>query len=84
MDSVAISIIRTIVPVFVGAVASWLSTREIDFRPEDVATIVATLTAGFTAVYYLIARTLERRWPKAGFLLLIPAQPKYTNVTEIK
>lgn len=70
MNTVAINIIRTIVPVLVGAVGSFLATQEIKLDTEALAGLSAFLTAFLTGVYYVVARLLEEHLDsRFGYLL---------------
>lgn len=69
------SLIRTGVPIAVGSGAAWLAQRT--GYPGVVPDLgpFAAWVAGFG--YYAGVRELERRWPKFGILLGVPAQPAY-------
>jgi hypothetical protein len=71
MNPLAINMIRTYVPVGVGAVVSWLAARGIHVQPDQAAWAVASMTAVFSAAYYTIVRVLEERWPVIGNVLLL-------------
>ena len=79
MNDLAVSLIRTWVPVGVGAVLSWLITLGANISPADQAGAVAALTALCIAVYYAAVRAAERKWPQAGVLLGHVAQPSYAK-----
>ncbi len=71
MNDYLLSLVRTWVPIAVGAVLSWLAVKYGVVVPEDISTeLTAGLTGVVTAVYYALVRALERRWPKVGSLLL--------------
>ncbi len=86
------SLIRTWVPVALGAALSWLSLwvgrrwgiTWIPERPSSTFTIV--MTAVTTAVYYAGVRAIEQRWPRVGRWLvalnLVRARPVYAQPTE--
>ena len=64
------SILRTLVPVAVGAVIGWLASAGITADPQLEAALGATLTAAGTAAYYVVARLLEVHVsPHFGWLL---------------
>ena len=64
------SILRTLVPVAVGAVIGWLASAGITADPQLEAALGATLTAAGTAAYYVVARLLEvHASPAFGWLL---------------
>lgn len=71
------SVIRTIVPLFVGSAVGWLATKGIEIDRAAVITAVDTAIGG---LYYIAIRAAERRWPQAGWLLGAPGAPVY-NVT---
>lgn len=77
MNNLAISWIRTIVPVVVGSVVAFLVSKGVAVPPEVEAWLVSVLTLGFTGLYYFMARKLEQQWPKLGWLLGVASQPKY-------
>ena len=78
MNQLVISLIRTYVPLAVGAALAWLST-ELGIVDLDVQGAQALGVAIVTGLYYLVARLLERRWPEAGALLGHRSQPDYTR-----
>ena len=64
------SILRTLVPVAVGAVIGWLASAGITADPQLEAALGAALTAAGTAAYYVVARLLEVHVsPHFGWLL---------------
>jgi hypothetical protein len=77
MNDLLISFIRTAVPTIVGAVAGFLTAKGITLDPSALAGLTAFLSGLFTAVYYLIARFLESKYPKLGFLLGVAKPPTY-------
>ena len=78
-NSFVTSLIRTWVPIAVGAVVSYLLTLEIELDEQAQAGLVVSLTALLQGLYYLIVRVLERRYPKLGLLLGVESQPKYVE-----
>jgi hypothetical protein len=71
MSDYLISLIRTWVPVGIGAALTWLATRVGIVLDEDTsaqAAVVATVLV--VAVYYAVVRRLEQRWPAVGRVLL--------------
>ena len=64
------SILRTLVPVAVGAVIGWLASAGITADPQLETALAATLTAAGTAAYYIVVRVLEVHVsPHFGWLL---------------
>ena len=69
------SVVRTsIVPAIVGVLVAGAAYSGTDLPPGTVALI----TAGFTFAYWAIVRALELRFPRAGWLLLMPRPPAYS------
>jgi hypothetical protein len=64
-----LSHLRTFVPLLVGPVLAWLANKGIDLSDQSPA-IVALVSSVLIALYYSTARALERKWPKAGKLML--------------
>lgn len=77
MTDFVTSLIRTYVPIAVGALLAWLTAQGINVDKEAADGLVAFLTAIFSAAYYLAARLLEREWPELGGLLGVAKKPKY-------
>lgn len=76
-----VSLIRTYVPIAVGAFLTWLGVTFDVMIPEDASTaLVAGLVALVSALYYAIARALEARWPVFGVLLGTRRQPTYSQM----
>ncbi len=69
-----VSFIRTYVPIIVGTLATWLLTLGVEI---DSSALTGVLVSVVTAVYYGVARLLERKYPKFGWLLGRPAEPAY-------
>lgn len=70
------SIIRTIVPVIVGTILSWLLTLGIPVDGELRTALAAALTLSLTAIYYVVVRLLETYvTPKLGWLLGLAKSP---------
>lgn len=64
------SIVRTIVPIVVGAVLGWITASGIEVDPEFETALTAFVTAGFAALWYILARVFETYVsPKLGVLL---------------
>ena len=77
MNDYIVSLIRTYVPIIVGAAIAWVSAHDgigIDSAGLDVAVVGVA-----TAVYYAIVRKLEAQWPKLGWLLGMPRKPVYVK-----
>ncbi|MDM4722741.1 hypothetical protein QTQ03_25245 [Micromonospora sp. WMMA1363] len=73
-----ISLIRTAVPVAVGAVLAWLASRAGIVLDEGSSTaLTAGVVAAAVAVYYALVRALESLWPWFGLLLGRRSAPVY-------
>jgi hypothetical protein len=78
MSNYIISLIRTYVPVGVGAVASWLLLHyAFHVSPAITSGITALLTTGITYGYYALVRALELKFPWIGGFLGHTAKPVY-------
>lgn len=77
MTNTILSLVRTYVPVAVGALAAWLLTLGIELDAEAQTGLTVALTGLVVAVYYTVARLLEKRWPVFGILLGSTKQPEY-------
>ena len=79
MTDTVLSLIRTYVPVAVGSFISWLVTLGVVLDPTAEAGLITALTGLLIAVYYTVARLLEKKWPFFGFLLGSKKQPEYVQ-----
>lgn len=75
MNPLASNLLRTYVPILVGAVASWLAARGIHVDAQTQAAAVVAMTGIFQAAYYTVVRVLEERWPAVGGVLLLSKAP---------
>jgi hypothetical protein len=65
------SLIRTWVPVAVGAVLTWLATKVGIVLDEQSSVMAVTVSAALvTAAYYAVSRAVEQRWPAVGRVLV--------------
>lgn len=72
------SLVRTFVPIIVGAVISFFVTRGIELDPDVEASIFVVLTGAFNGLYYLVVRLFEVYVsPKFGWLLGLAEAPEY-------
>lgn len=82
-NNFVISQIRTYVPILVGAVIAWLATLGLNLDADTATGLVIFLTGTLQAVYYFVARVIERKFPQAGSVLLgSSAKPVYTTDTQ--
>lgn len=76
-DPLAPSLVRTIVPIIVGALAATLlASLGIALPIEATSEVMTVLLSG---LYYALVRVLERRWPGIGVFLGSTQQPVYTT-----
>lgn len=73
------SVIRTIVPIIVGSLIAWLAARGVKV---DESTILPAVDAVVAGAYYALIRLVERKYPKAGWLLGSPGAPSYAPKVE--
>lgn len=71
------SVIRTVVPLIVGAVASWFATKGITLDEQILLHMRIGLELLFTTAYYGIVRLLEHWHPNFGWLLGVAKRPIY-------
>lgn len=78
MSNFITSLIRTYVPILVGAIASYLLSKGLELDPETQAGLIIALTGALQALYYYVVRMLERKVnPEFGKLLGVASKPKY-------
>ncbi len=70
MSDFVTSLIRTYVPIGVGAVVGYLLTKGIEIDANAQLGLITFLTAVSQGVYYLVARIIEARQPSLGGILL--------------
>lgn len=77
------SLVRTVVPVAVGAVVAFFVTSGFALDPEFEVALTALLTGLLTVAYYGVARLLELYVaPKFGWLLGLAKAPVYPEARE--
>lgn len=69
------SIVRTIIPLAVGQIIAFVATLGIEVTPEQEAAFTTVLGFVAAALYYLIIRFLEQKFPWMGALLGWAATP---------
>jgi len=77
MSDTLVSLIRTWVPVAVGAGLAWLATLGLSIGDDLTAEASIALTGVAVAIYYSAVRLAERRWPWLGILLGRRDEPTY-------
>jgi hypothetical protein len=75
MNALVASVIRTLVPVAVGQVASWFLLLHLTLSPASQSGLATFLGGALTAVYYVGVRVLEQQWPVFGVLLGLTKSP---------
>jgi hypothetical protein len=78
VSDLSASLIRTYTPALVGGALTLLGGLGLKVPASEVA--VATAGGSFVigSLYYTVVRLIEKRFPKAGWLLGKPQQPTYT------
>jgi len=76
MSNYSKSAVRTITPIVVGYIVALLIKAGIHVTSMQVMTVLGPVSS---AVYYLVVRAIEQKFPKAGMLLGHPAAPEYTQ-----
>jgi hypothetical protein len=85
MNDVVVSWIRTAVPVAVGSVLTWLASALGIVIPSDASTGLTTFVVTLVvAVYYIVVRLAEKRWPWVGVLLGVKRQPTYDTTPVVQ
>ena len=79
MSNLITSQIRTVTPIIIGAVVSYLATLGLEIDTDTQASMVIALTGLLQALYYLVARLLEQKFPKLGILLGSTKKPEYED-----
>lgn len=73
-----VSLIRTLVPVFVASGLTWLGLKTGFVLDDNTSNQVTIAVTGIVvALYYGVARLLEQRYPWFGVLLGSKQQPTY-------
>jgi len=75
MNPLVASVIRTLVPVAVGQVASWFLLLNVTLPSSAQEGLGAFLGGLLTAIYYVGVRVIEQQWPQFGLLLGLTASP---------
>lgn len=84
MNDLITSLIRTWTPIIVGQLAGFLTAQGLDVGVDAIAGLTAFLGALFSALYYLVVRLIERKFPQAGVLLGVAKKVEYSAPKEIK
>jgi hypothetical protein len=82
MNDTVVSLIRTYVPLVVGAVVAW-GARKLGWVTPDTTALASSFTVAVIGVYYAGARALEKKWPFLGFLLGVPREPAYQGTPPV-
>lgn len=79
MSNFITSQIRTLVPLGVGALVSYFATLGLEIDSDTQSSLIIGLTGIIQAIYYLIVRMLEEKFPKLGILLGSTKKPEYED-----
>ena len=77
MNDQVTSVIRTAVPLAVGSFSTWLLSLGITLPKTAVEGLTSLLVFLLGSAYYVIARKLEQKDARWGYLLGKPSQPIY-------
>ena len=79
MNDYMISLIRTVVPVGIGAALAWLASLGVDAGATANTGLVVGVTGLVIGGYYALVRAIERKLPAWLRVLLIgaPRAPEY-------
>ena len=72
LSDTIVSLIRTYVPVLVGTILAFLANKGFEIEVNQNAVVAVVI-----ALYYALARALEKWKPIFGFLLGVPKEPAY-------
>jgi hypothetical protein len=80
LNDTVIGLIRTWVPIGVGAVIAWFATQGLSLDYETQNAAIIALTGVTQALYYSLVRLLESQFPAVGWLLGSAKTPVYNPV----
>jgi hypothetical protein len=78
LNDTLIGLIRTWVPITVGAALSWLATNGLELDKETQTAAIVASTGAIQALYYTTVRLLENKVPQIGWLLGSAKTPSYS------
>lgn len=85
MTAFVLSIVRTLVPVIVGTVISWLAVLGLEIDESGQEGLSIFLTGLFIAIYYLAVRLIGQKFPGVEILLGSAKSPdSYTKGTPVE
>ena len=73
------SFVRTVIPIAVGSVVTWLVGIGIPVDESFSTALAGLLGLLAGALFYLVVRIVEKYKPKAGILLGVAKQPIYVE-----
>ncbi len=80
INDVLVSWVRTVVPVAVGAVLTWLTDGfGLELSDEGQVALISGITGLAASLYYMIARLAEEKIPSIGWLLGVAKTPTYVE-----
>lgn len=79
MSDQIVATIRTVVPMIVGTVVGWAANAGVIIPEVTSDALTVAITGVASAVYYVVARAAEQRWPAAGRMLGHRGTPTYTR-----
>jgi len=76
-SDLVLSWVRTVVPLGVGLVISWLVAHNVISDASVAQPLTDVIVFAITAGYYTLVRVLEHLWAPLGFFLGAPKMPVY-------
>lgn len=83
LTDTVVSYIRTYVPAAAGSIIGWAVANGLPVEKSTQDSLTAVLIVAFIALWYALARVLEKRFPAAGWLLGVPRQPLYASAKPV-
>lgn len=77
MNDFATGLIRTWVPIAVGAAVAWLITLGVTLDAQTQTAAIVALTGVIQAAYYTGVRFAAKKWPWVEVLLGAKSTPSY-------
>lgn len=76
------SIVRTVTPMIAGGIITFLANKGFSLDATITANVYASVQMVVSALYYIIVRSLEAKFPKIGILLGSVKTPQYTSTDQ--
>lgn len=83
MSNFLVQIIRTVVPMAVGFLFTWLLAIGIELPEGTKAELTSFLVLFSSSLYYISVAALEKKFPAFGWLLGVARNPVYASKEEV-